>query len=96
VTAYIHTPYVLDGGRTAPVGTASAKRVDSTGARPHYSLLQVRGFGDQRRLLVLYTHHENAAGTRTVEPDALTKANYPIWVSVRRFNVEYFPKGESK
>lgn len=92
MTAYIQATHVSEVNRTKPIGCASARRVDSTGGRPHYSVIGKAGFGDQGRVFLLYTHHENAQGTETIEPDAVVSSGYPFWASVTRFHVDYFAK----
>ena len=66
------------------IGRAIAKNVDRSGMPALYVVLQVRGFGDQRRVYVRYIGHADPRGYLVHDPDAVPTV-HPAWVSANRF-----------
>lgn len=78
---------VVRGGPS--VGTAVSRHPDpgTPGTRAVFDVISVRGFGHQRRVLLRYRGHQDAAGTLTRDPDATFSAAYPVWASAARYTV---------
>lgn len=68
------------------IGRAIAKRVDRSGLPALFVVLGVRGFGDQRRVLVRYIGHAGANGRLVHDPDAVP-TTYPSWMRADRFHL---------
>ena len=68
------------------IGRAISKRVDRSGLPALFVVLGVRGFGDQRRVLVRYIGHAGAHGELVHDPDAV-RSTFPSWVSAERFHL---------
>lgn len=68
------------------IGTAVAKRVDSSNMPAVFDVVAVRGFGDQRRVFVRYRGHQGPNATLVQDPDAGAYAR-PVWMSGIRFHL---------
>jgi hypothetical protein len=67
------------------IGRAIARKADSSGLPALYAVLQVRGFGAHRRVLVRYIGHASGA-TLVQDPDAVPTVA-PVWLGAHRFRL---------